>query len=193
MPHDTVLERLRQTYENYKKRLAEQQVNPDQIDIGLATELDDIRHEITGQEELRVLRDEYSTPYNVSSDMELEGIKWPEIYTEDDGQIASSSLGDTVLVTGIVNQIIAIDNVTAYKVTGTTQAFKFKKETGSSFATERDQSATSTADKETQGQVMYLDATSRLVIEVTTAVASSLIDWTISYRTIGFGTVWGQT
>ena len=188
----SVLDRLKQTLDRYRQ-LSTQRFDPDTFDKGLAEELDDIRHEITSTDELRGLKEEYATPYNVSSDIELEGIVWPTIYTENDGSIDSSSTGDTVLLTGIANQMLCIDSVTAFKTTGTTQAFKFKKETGSSFGTERDQSATNTNDKETQGQVMYLDATSRIVIEVTTAVASSVIEWTISYRTIGFGTVWGQS
>ncbi len=193
MPHDTVLERLKQTYENFQKRVVEQQVNPEQIDLSLATELDDIRHEFTPEDELRVLKDEYQTPFNVSSDMELEGIKWPEVPRFASGQIDSSSTNDIVLLTGLTNKVLIVKGITMYKVVGTTQAWRIEIDTGSSFATTRRISETNTTDKETQGQYYMLTSAERIVSNVTTAIASSTIDWTISYVELGFGTIWSQT
>ena len=76
---------------------------------------------------------------------------------------------------------------------GTTQAWRYEIDTGASFGTTRRISATDTSDKEMQGQLYHLSADERIVINVTTAVASSTIDWTITYMDIGFGTVWAQT
>ena len=191
--HSRTMERLKLVYEKYKQGLAEQAVTPDVIDKRLAQELDDIRHEITPSEELRVLKDEYSTPYNVSSDMELEGIVWPCYPRFASGQIDSSSTNDIVLLTGVTNKIYIIDAITMYKVVGTTQVWRIEIDTGSSFGTTRRISKTDTNDKETEGQKYYLGATERIVSNVTTSVASSTIDWTISYRDFGFGTVWAQT
>lgn len=193
MPHDTVLERLKQTYDNYKKRLDEQKVSPEQIDLSLATELDDIRHEFTSEDELRVLKDEYQTPLNVSSDMELEGIKWPVVPRFASGQIDSSSTNDIVLLTGLTNKILIVKSIAMYKVAGTTQVWRIEIDTGASFATTRRISETNATDKETQGQIYHLTSAERIVSNVTAAVGASTIDWEISYDELGFGTVWGQT
>ena len=193
MSHDSILDKLRLVYEQHKQRLAEQQVSPETIDRELAQELDDIRHEIAPSDELRVLRDEYSTPYNVSSDMELEGIVWPEVPRFASGQVDSAVGGDIVLLTGATNKVYIVECVSSYKAAGTTQAWRLEIDTGAAFGTTRRISPTTTNDKETQGQCYMLTAAERIVLNVTTAIAATTIDWTISYRDIGFGTVWGQT
>jgi len=193
MPHDSISERLKQVYERYKQNVAEQAVSPEQIDQSLALELEDIRHEITPTDEARISRDESQTPFNVSSDMDFEGIKWPEVPRFASGQIDSSSTSDVVLLTGLTNKILIVKAITMYKVVGTTQVWVIEIDTGSSFATTRRISADSANDKETQGQYYMLTSAERIVSNVTAAVASSTIDWTISYVELGFGTVWGQT
>ena len=114
----------------------------------------------------------------------------PAISRVASGQIDSSSTNDIVLLTGITNKILEVEAVLMYKVVGTTQAWRIEIDTGAAFATTRRISETDTNDKETQGQKYILTATERIVSNVTTAIASSTIDWMIFYKEIGFGTVW---
>ena len=111
--------------------------------------------------------------------------EYPSIVKFSSGQIASSSTGDTVLVTGVANKILKIHSITAYKVTGTTQAFRFEIDTGSSFGTTRVISATNTSDKESNEAGYLLTENERLVINVTTAISSSTIDYTVQYDEYG--------
>lgn len=136
----------------------------------------------------QILRNKSPTPY--SQTMQFGVISRPEIDQFASGQIDSSATGDTVLVTGIANKILKVYAFTNYKVAGTTQAWRVEIDTGVSFGTTRVISATNTSDKENLGQMYILESTERLVVNVTTAVAASTIDWTVHYAEIGFGTVW---
>jgi len=111
--------------------------------------------------------------------------EYPSIVKFSSGQIDSASTGDTVLVTGVANKILKIHSITAYKVAGTTQAFRFEIDTGSSFGTTRVISATNTNDKESNESGYLLTENERLVINVTTAVTSSTIDYTVQYDEYG--------
>lgn len=111
--------------------------------------------------------------------------EYPSIPKFASGQIDSSSTGDTVLVTGVSNKVLKIHSITAYKVTGTTQTFKFEIDTGSSFGTTRIISADNDSDKESNEAGYLLTENERLVINVTGAVASSTIDYTIQYEEYG--------
>jgi hypothetical protein len=111
--------------------------------------------------------------------------EYPSIIKFASGQINSASTGDTVLITGVSNKVLKIHSITAYKVTGTTQAFRFEIDTGSSFGTTRRISATNTSDKESNEAGYLLTELERLVINVTTAVSSSTIDYTVQYEEYG--------
>jgi len=111
--------------------------------------------------------------------------EYPSIIKFSSGQIDSGSTGDTVLITGVANKILKIHSITAYKVTGTAQAFRFEIDTGSSFGTTRVISATNTSDKESNESGYLLTENERLVINVTTASGSSTIDYTVQYDEYG--------
>ena len=159
----------------------------DKIDDEIAR----MRQQTTGN--LEQDRASYESIATVSQEMELEGIRWPKIAAFVDGQIDSSSTGDTVLLTGATNKMYIVCAVTSFKVVGTTQAWRYEIDSGSAFGDTRRISPTSTNDKETQGQHYCLLSTERLVINVTTAVGSSTIDWTVHYWDMGFGTVWSTS
>ena len=111
--------------------------------------------------------------------------EYPSIPKFASGQINSASTGDTVLITGVANKVLKIHSITAYKVTGTTQTFRFEIDTGSSFATTRVISADNDSDKESNEAGYLLTETERLVINITGAVASSTIDYTVQYEEYG--------
>lgn len=190
-----IIDRLQEAYRKYRFKLDTQQnIDPDQFSRDVAQELDDIRHEIEPGRELRVNKEDYHTPYNVSSDMELEGIVWPQVPKFTSGQIDSSSTGDTVLLTGVTNKMYVIQSINMIKIAGTTQSWQVEIDTGASFATTRVVSENATDDDNHEMRLpKFLGATERIVINVKTAVASSTIDWDISYIDFGFGTVWAQT
>ena len=119
--------------------------------------------------------------------VDLEGVRYPVAWKFTSGQIDSSVLAATVLLTGIANRILLLKAVTAFKVAGVAQIFRFDIQTGAAFATTRIISATDSNDKETSGQFYVLTSTERIRINVTTVLAASTIDWTISYAEMGFG------
>jgi len=190
MVHDNIVERLKTVLKKAQESKAADLVSQDNIDRSLAVELSNIRSEITRDDVIGVNPEGYRTPVTVSTDMELEGIKWPDIDRVASGQIDSSSTDDVVLLTGITNKILDIQAILMYKVAGTTQTWRIELDTGSSFDTTRRISETDANDKETQGQKYNLRVTDRIVSNVTGAVAASTIDWVIFYKERGFGTVW---
>ena len=195
MPHKETSDKLKQLWSDYKKRLAESRKgltpNEGQSDFQKLS-LQQKRQRISDPA-LGIDSTLYQTPLNVSQQMDLEGIVWPELRQFASGQIDSAVAGDTVLVTGIANKVLLVLATTSYKVAGTTQAWRYEMDTGAAFATTRRISETNTTDKEMQGQLYHLEPTERIVINVTTAIAATTIDWTVSYVEIGFGTVWAQS
>ena len=118
----------------------------------------------------------------------MRGIKLMDdkgsFYTVTAAQVDSASTGDTVLLTGTAGHVYVISNITAFKVAGTTQVFRFELDSGSSFGTTSRISQTDANDKEMGGQVYYLTSTERIIVNVTAAVGSSTIDTTVMYLDI---------
>lgn len=97
------------------------------------------------------------------------------------GTIDSSVVGDTVMLLGEYGKIFEVTKITIFRKTGTTQTFKVKRQSRPAFTTEADISADNSSDKESDGGTVVKFG-SRLVIEVTGAIASSEIDFSISYK-----------
>jgi hypothetical protein len=122
--------------------------------------------------------------------LDWQGVVQPQRHAMTTAQIDSSSTGDTVLLTGLSNKTLKVTTISAY-ASGTGNAtFRFEIDTGSSFGTTRRISQTDANDKETQGQIYVLKSTDRIVLNVTTAVASSTIDVMCSYEELGWGDVY---
>ena len=133
----------------------------------------------------------YNAPQSVQQQLEMEGINWPYVLKFDSGQIDSSSTGDTVILTGATNKMYLVTKLTAVTA-GTAPTFEVEMDTGSSFGTTRNILASGTAAINDGGGFVLL-STERLVINVTSAQASSTIDYTVSYYDMGFGTVWSTS
>ena len=133
----------------------------------------------------------YNASQSVQQQLEMEGINWPYVLKFDSGQIDSSSTGDTVILTGATNKMYLVTKLTAIPA-GTSPTFEVEMDTGSSFGTTRNILA-SGSDAINDGGGFVLLSTERLVINVTTAQASSTIDYSVSYYDMGFGTVWSTS
>ena len=122
--------------------------------------------------------------------LDWNGLVRPTQYKLTTTQVDSSSAGDTVILTGVTNKSLILTYLSAY-ASGTGNAtFRFEIDTGSSFATTRRISTTDATDKELDGQQIFLKSTDRIVVNVTSAVASSTIDVVCNYIEAGFGTVY---
>ena len=190
MVHENIVNRLQLLWQKAKQSQASDNVSSDDIDRKLAVELGNIRSEIAKDEAIGIDVSAYRTPLNISSDMELEAIRPPEVMQVVSGQIDSSSTNDVVMLTGETNKILQVLGILMFKVIGTTQVWRIEMDTGTNFGTTRRISETDANDKETQGQKYYLTVNERIVSNVTTAVGASTIDFMIFFRNIGMGTVW---
>ena len=112
-------------------------------------------------------------------------IVYPTIEKFTSGAVDSSSTGDNVLLTGVSNKVLRIKSITAYDGATGGATYRFEMDTGTSFGTTRRISATNTEDKESSPNYI-LTENERIVINVTSAIASSTIDWTISYEEYGY-------
>ena len=123
--------------------------------------------------------------------LDWQGVIQPTRNLMTTTQIDSSSTGDTVILTGEANKSLRVTYLSAY-ASGTGNApFRFEVDTGSSFGTTRRISTTDATDKELDGSTFVLKSTDRIVLNVTTAVASSTIDVVICYENLGWGNVYG--
>jgi len=118
-------------------------------------------------------------------------IQRPCIYKVSASTIDSTSTGDTVLLTGVENKTLLINNISCYQSNTGSGTFRIEMDYGSSFGSTARISKTNTDDKETQGQQLILKSTERIVLNVTTSASSSSIDAVISYQELGFGSVYG--
>ena len=123
--------------------------------------------------------------------LDWNAITRPTIYKVSASTIDSTSTGDTVLVTGVTNKTILINNISCYASDTGAATFRLEMDYGSSFGSTARISQTNTSDKEMEGQQLLLSSTERIVLNVTTAASSSSIDVVVSYTEAGFGSVYG--
>lgn len=112
--------------------------------------------------------------------------EYPVIEKFTSGAVDSSATGDTVLLTGVSNKVLRIKSITAYDGATGGATYRFEMDTGTSFGTTRRISSTNTNDKESSPNYI-LTENERIVINVTSAIASSTIDYTLSYEEVGYG------
>ena len=168
MPHVETLEKLRESKEKFSQRLKNAR-----FDIAPET------RENLGLDRLA---------QSVRQQMNAGATQYPEILKNTQGQIDSESTGDTVLLTGVSNKCLVVTGITAYHAGANDATFRFELDYGSSFGSTARISSTDSNAKETQGQEYLLTSTERIVINVTSAGSStSLIDYTVNYREIGYG------
>jgi hypothetical protein len=122
--------------------------------------------------------------------LDWNSITRPCIYKVSASTIDSTSTGDTVLLTGVTNKTLIVNNISCYQSSTGSGTFRLEMDYGSSFGSTARISETSTNDKETQGQQLILKSTERIVLNVTTSAGSSAIDVVVSYQELGFGTVY---
>ena len=122
---------------------------------------------------------------SVRQQMSEGTIVYPTIEKFTSGAVDSSATGDMVLLTGIPNKVLRIKSITAYDGATGGATYRFEIDTGTSFGTTRRISKTDTDDKESSPNYI-LTENERIVINVTAAIASSTIDWTISYEEYGY-------
>ena len=168
MPHVETLEKLRESKEKFSQRLKNAR-----FDIAPET------RENLGLDRLA---------QSVRQQMDAGATQYPEILRNTQGQIDSESTGDTILLTGVSNKCLVVTGITAYHAGANDASFRFELDYGSSFGSTARISSTDANAKETQGQEYLLTSTERIVINVTSAGSStSLIDYTVNYREIGYG------
>ena len=168
MPHTEVIAKLKESKQTFTQRLknARFDIVPETIEnLGLDRLAQSVRQQ-----------------------MHAGTTSYPEILKFHASQIDSTGTGDTVLLTGVSNKCLMVTGVTAYHAGANDATFRFELDYGSSFGSTARISETNTSAKETQGQLYLLTSTERIVINVTSAGAStSLIDFTINYKEIGYG------
>jgi len=168
MPHTETLQKLKEGSEKFSQRLKNAR-----FDIAPET------RENLGLDRLA---------QSVRQQMHAGTTSYPEILKFSAGQIDSESTGDTVILTGVSNKCCVVTGITAYHAGANDATFRFELDYGSSFGTTARISSTDSNAKETQGQLYLIRSTERIVINVTSAGAStSLIDYTINYKEIGYG------
>lgn len=104
--------------------------------------------------------------------------------------IDSTSTGDTVLLSGVTNKSIIINNISCYNSNTGSATYRLEMNYGTGFLSTVRISETTTNDKETTGQKLILKSTEQIVLNVTTSDASSSIDVVVSYQERGFGVVY---
>ena len=172
MPHTEALQKLRETKEDFTTRLKNSRL---QIENTLSTGTQNL----TGLDRLA---------QSLRQQMHAGTTGYPEILKSGAGQIDSTSTGDTVLLTGVSNKCLVVSGITAYHAGANDATFRFELDYGSSFGSTARISTTDASAKETQGQQYLLTSTERVVINVTASASStSLIDYTIYYKEVGYG------
>ena len=142
---------------------------------------------------------QYITPQTVNQQMVMEGIQWPYILTSTDGQIATTATGDTTLLANALNSnkmylITQISIIDSGGSTGQTYRLEYDDPAANTrrVTTVKTAAADGSGDIESAGGYILIPGSS-LILNVTGAVASSSLDYWISYYDLGFGTVWSQT
>jgi hypothetical protein len=142
---------------------------------------------------------QYVTPQTVQQQMNMEGVIIPYILKTTSGQIDSSSTGDTTLLNNAAdsNKMYLITSITVIDSGGSTgQVYRleFDDSAGNTrrYTTLKTAAADGSGDIENNGGLVLMENES-LILNVTSAVASSTLDYIVSYYDMGFGVVWSQT
>tara|TARA_R110002020_G_scaffold113855_1_gene261968 strand:+ start:3499 stop:4005 length:507 start_codon:yes stop_codon:yes gene_type:complete len=122
--------------------------------------------------------------------LDWNGITQPVQNKMSTFQIDSSSIGDTVLLTGLENKSLRVTSISSYDGATGGAEYRYELDTGTAFGTTLRISQTNTVDKETQGQIYVLKYGDRIVLNVTTLQAGSTIDVVVCYEELGWGTVY---
>jgi hypothetical protein len=122
--------------------------------------------------------------------LDWNGLTRPIQYKVSAVTIDSTSTGDTVLISGVSNKTVIINNISCYNSNSGSATYRLEMNYGSGFSSTVRISETTTNDKETTGQQLILKSTEQIVLNVTIADASSSIDVVVSYQESGFGDVY---